>query len=79
MNRDEKLYSKLRDAQEVIKRFNWYKSNKIDTVAMFFNQDEISRLIDMISDYAGYLKNDLLPEIDPQEEYIEYPEGDNND
>ena len=51
-------------------------------IEAWFSLEEVDMMIHLLNDYIGYLHNDLMPEIDPQDEddYIEeYIEEDNND
>lgn len=42
-------------------------------IDVWFTVDEVDGMLHLLKDYIGYLRNDLIPEIDPDDdvEYIE--------
>lgn len=79
MIRIEKTEAALNHAYKEIDRFKTLRSmmDKIHCdVEAWFTLEEVDQMIHLLNDYIGYLHNDLMPEIDPEDdaEYIEEEE-----
>lgn len=79
MLRIENIEAALNHAYKEIDRFKTLRSmmDKIHCdVEAWFTLEEADQMIHLLNDYIGYLHNDLMPEIDPDDdaEYIEEEE-----
>lgn len=76
MNSIGKTEAALNHAYKEIDRFKTLRTmmDKIHCdIEAWFTLDEVDQMIHLLNDYIGYLHNDLMPEIDP-EDYVEYIE-----
>ena len=79
MLRIEKIEAALNHAYKEMDRFKTLRSmmDKIHCdIEAWFTLEEVDQMIHLLNDYIGYLHNDLMPEIDPEDdaEYIEEEE-----
>lgn len=82
MRRIEITEAALDHAYKELDRFKTLRTmmDKIHCdIEVWFTDEEVDGMMHLLKDYIGYLRNDLMPEIDPEDdvEYIE--EGDIND
>ena len=76
MIRIEKTEAALNAAYKEIDRFKTLRTmmDKINCdIEVWFTIVEVDAMLHLLNDYIGYLHNDLMPEIDPEDdaEYIE--------
>ena len=76
MRRIENTEAALHHAYKEMDRFKTLRCmmDKIHCdIEPWFTLEEVDQMIHLLNDYIGYLHNDLMPEIDPEddEEYIE--------
>ena len=76
MRRIEITEAALDHASKEMDRFKTLRTmmDKIHCdIDVWFTVEEVDRMLYLLKDYIGYLRNDLMPEIDPEDdvEYIE--------
>lgn len=76
MIRIENTEAALNHAYKEIDRFKTLRSmmDKIHCdIESWFTLEEVDQMIHLLNDYIGYLHNDLMPEINPEDdaEYLE--------
>lgn len=76
MLRIENIEAALNHAYKEMDRFKTLRSmmDKIHCdIEAWFTLEEVDQMIHLLNDYIGYLHNDLMPEINPEDdaEYLE--------
>lgn len=76
MLRIENIEAALNHAYKEMDRFKTLRSmmDKIHCdIEPWFTLEEVDQMIHLLNDYIGYLHNDLMPEINPEDdaEYLE--------
>ena len=67
MNRSERLNDNLTDAYKLLEQFIQHRKNLkgyFGRIAIFLDDNQLSEIISMITDYIGYISLDLQSEME---------------